>query len=311
MWSFALIAVCLAVGFSLRRSGRLTAGAAPALNAFVIYLALPAVVMLEAHRMPIPDWASREILFPAGMAWIVFAGALALGVWLGRRMRWPPKTTGAFALTAGLGNTSFVGFPLVEALYGKPGLQFALIADQLGSFVVVSTLGILTASISAGADASRSWRAAARRIAFFPPFLALVAGALSRGTAWPDGAIAALERLGSALTPVALVSVGSQLRLDRVALRRERWRLAAGLGYKLSLAPAFVYAAYALAQVGLGGERGLSFQVSVIEAAMAPMVTAAIVSADYGLDSELANLMVGIGVPLSLVTVPAWAWLLG
>jgi malate permease and related proteins len=32
---------------------------------------------------------------------------------------------------------------------------------------------------------------------------------------------------------------------------------------------------------------------------------------DNDLDPPLVTLMVGIGVPLSFATVPAWAWLLG
>jgi predicted permease len=43
---------------------------------------------------------------------------------------------------------------------------------------------------------------------------------------------------------------------------------------------------------------------------MAPMITAGILAHEYGLDPELGNLMVGIGIPLSLATVPIWAWVL-
>jgi hypothetical protein len=76
--------------------------------------------------------------------------------------------------------------------------------------------------------------------------------------------------------------------------------LALGLGYKLVLAPLAV----TLALLALPGISPLAFEVSVLQAAMAPMVTSAILAADNGLDPELSALMVGLGIPLSFVTVP-------
>jgi hypothetical protein len=43
---------------------------------------------------------------------------------------------------------------------------------------------------------------------------------------------------------------------------------------------------------------------------MAPMIGAAIVAADHKLDPPLTALMVGIGIPLSFLTVPVWWWVL-
>lgn len=43
---------------------------------------------------------------------------------------------------------------------------------------------------------------------------------------------------------------------------------------------------------------------------MPPMISAAIVAADHRLDQPLAALMVGLGIPLSFATLPAWSWLL-
>ena len=58
------------------------------------------------------------------------------------------------------------------------------------------------------------------------------------------------------------------------------------------------------------GARGPVLQVTVFEAAMGPMIGAAIVAMDHDLDPALVTLMVGIGIPLSFVTLPAWWWLL-
>jgi len=113
-----------------------------------------------------------------------------------------------------------------------------------------------------------------------------------------------LKRLGATLVPLALVSVGFQLRLSQMHGRVPQ--LALGLAFKLVIGPALVLLMYA----GVIGARGTVIQVTVFEAAMGPMIGAAIVAMDHDLDPALVTLMVGIGIPLSFVTLPAWWWLL-
>jgi len=50
--------------------------------------------------------------------------------------------------------------------------------------------------------------------------------------------------------------------------------------------------------------------VTVFEAAMGPMIGAAIVGIDHELDPPLLTLMVGVGIPLSFLTLPVWLHLL-
>jgi hypothetical protein len=82
--------------------------------------------------------------------------------------------------------------------------------------------------------------------------------------------------------------------------------LAAGLAFKLAIAPALILCVF----VGLLGAGGPVTQVTVFEAAMAPMIGASIVAMDHDLDPPLVTLMIGIGIPLSFLTVPAWWYLL-
>ena len=61
---------------------------------------------------------------------------------------------------------------------------------------------------------------------------------------------------------------------------------------------------------GLLGAEGPVTQVTVFEAAMAPMIGASIVAMDHNLDPPLVTLMLGVGIPLSFLTLPAWWYLL-
>ena len=54
----------------------------------------------------------------------------------------------------------------------------------------------------------------------------------------------------------------------------------------------------------------LTTQVTIFEAAMAPQIGAAIVAIEHKLDPPLITLMVGIGIPLSFLTLPLWWYIL-
>ena len=58
--------------------------------------------------------------------------------------------------------------------------------------------------------------------------------------------------------------------------------------------------------VGVLGTEGQMLNVTVFEAAMGPMIGASIVAMDHELDPPLLTLMVGVGIPLSFLTLPAW-----
>jgi len=268
---------------------------APAsLNSFIIHVSLPALTLLYIHDLKL----SGEVVLVALMAWLVF-GLSAGFFWLvGRWLALPRATTGALIVVGGLGNTSFFGLPMVEAYYGQSGLATAIVADQLGSFFALSVLGITVAGIYSSGRPTAS--EIALRIVRFPPFIALLLALLLIPVEYADWFSALLKRLGDTLAPLALLSVGLQLRFGHV-LEHGR-NLALGLGFKLILAPLAIYLLY----VQLFGAQGQAIQVTLFEAAMPPMITAAIVASEHDLDPDLANLMVAVGLLVSFVTLYGW-----
>lgn len=296
MVNFLLLPICLILGLLFQRVQDFPKQAPQSLNSFIIYVCLPALSLLHIPRLTL----NERLWFPIGVAWIIFILATILFLILKKILKLSRSTTGALILTAGLGNTSFVGFPVVEALYGSEGLKIALMVDQPGSFVVVSTLGILTASVFSEGDTSL--RRIVRKILFFPPFLAFVLALLLRSIDYQHSPQTALilEKLGSPITPLALISIGMQLKWNFKSIRLQE--LGVGLTYKLLLAPAFIYLLYVVLLDG----KGLNVEVSVMEAAMAPMITGAILATNNKLNPPLANMMTGLGIPLSFLTLMFW-----
>lgn len=294
MANIILLAVCLAAGFLLRKTGRFPAATPAALNGFIIHISLPALAILHIHGLKI----DVSLALTAAMAWLLFAGAWVLFKCAGPLMKLERRTVGALILVAGLGNTSFVGLPMIEAYYGSEYLGIGILADQLGSFMVLSTLGILVATLYSSGSASP--RQMARKILLFPPFQALVLAFLLKPLPFPAWTVTILEKLGATLSPLALVSVGFQLHFG--GLKAVARPLTAGLGYKLLLGPAFIYLLY----VTILGNTGGATVVTIFEAAMAPMITAGIIAIDHDLDPALVGMLLGIGIPLSFLTLHGW-----
>lgn len=294
MTNIILLAVCLLAGVGLKRTGRFPAATPAALNGFIIHISLPALTILHIHDLRVDS----SLLLTAGMAWLLFGCSWLLFGAAGRLLDLGRETTGALILVAGLGNTSFVGLPMIEAYFGREFIGVGIIADQLGSFLVLSTLGILAAALHSSGNVTP--RQMARKVLLFPPFQALILALLLRPLAFPEWSGQILQKLGGTLTPLALVSVGFQLHFG--GMRRELKPLSAGLAYKLLVGPALIFLLYS----GIIGAGGTVTQVTIFEAAMAPMITAGIVAIDHDLRPQLVGMLVGIGIPLSFITLHLW-----
>jgi malate permease and related proteins len=293
-----LLILCFIAGMLLHHFKRMPVNTPAVLNSFIIHVSFPALILLSVHDLKI----SGEVGLMAAMGWIVFTLSAGFFWLIGRWLDLPRPTVGALILTGGLCNTSYVGLPMIEAYYGHQGLASGIIVDQLGSFLVLSTLGITFAGIySSGRPGVAEMT---KRIFLFPPFIALVIALLLIPMEYPAWLTLMLKRMGDTLAPLALLAVGFQLRLGHLAGNGRN--LAIGLTFKLVLAPLVLFLLY----VPLLGAHGQAIQITLFEAAMPPMITAAILATEHDLDPPLATLMVAMGLVISFATLSGWWWLM-
>lgn len=303
MANFIVIFTCLIAGILCKRLKQFPHQTPQVLNAFIIYLSLPALVLSQLPKLLLTMDLHGNWWLPVSMSWISLLLAFLIFSFIGKKLNWKNTKIGALILTVGLGNTSFVGFPLLEALIGKVALPIGILADQPGSFLALSTVGIFIAAFYSGAKVTPAY--IFRRVVTFAPFIALIVSVLwvmILGNTGLEFLTPPLEKIGSTLVPLALFSVGYQLHFDLAIFRKRALPLSLGLGLKLILFPLF----FSFLYIGVLGGRDLITHVVVLESAMATMITAAVVANEFNLDNELSNLMVGVSIPLSLITVPLW-----
>jgi predicted permease len=301
MLQLFLILFFLVLGIVSRRWSFVPENASFYLNKFLIYVILPALALKYMPNIQL----EKKLLLPVLTAWINFGISWLLFGTLGRKLHWPNSLTGCLIIVAGLANTSFVGIPMVNALYGPEAVQLAFLIDQAGSFIIVSSVAIVVANIYGKGNKRK--RDITKKILGFPPFIFFCFAILINVQGWkvPEFVLPVVDVLTAMLTPVALTAVGMQLNLRFSALsNRYLWM---GLGYKLLLIPAIIFLLYRY----LFALDGLLFQVSVVETAMAPMITGSIIAISHDLEPKLASLLVGVGIPLSFLTVLGWYWIVG
>lgn len=301
MNNFILIFFFLFLGLLLQRVKQFPTSIYKILNKIVIYFCLPAITL---YHIPKIKW-SNELLFPIASGWIVFILAFVFFHFLGKRLGWSNKLIGCLILTAGLSNSSFLGYPIIEALFGKKGLEKAILVDQPGTFVVVSTLGVFVAAFYSKGSPD-AW-SIFKKVLFFPPFLTFVAACLMNVYQFElnENWQSALLKIGSLVTPLALLSVGLQLTFDK---RSQHWKfLRLGLFFRLIFSPFIIFVLYVL----IFNQHSEAIKVTLMEVAMAPMITGAILAQTYGLKPKLSSMMIGFGIPISFVTLAIWYFIVG
>lgn len=293
MENFIITITYLVLGMILKRIPKFPGDTATSLNMFIIYVSLPALVMLKIPEMTI----SMDALVPVFMPWLMLGVSAVLVLLLAKALSWGREITGCMLLMVPLGNTSFLGIPMIKAFFGSQAIPYAVIYDQLGSFLALATYGSIVLALYGRAEARQSARDIVIKIVTFPPFIALVAAVSLRPFEYPEVLVTILNALSATLVPVVMIAVGFQLT---VRLSPETFKpMAAGLGIKLMAAP-LVALALCLA-LGLESEAA---RVSIMEAGMPPMVSAGALAIMAGLAPELTAALVGAGIILSFLSLP-------
>lgn len=266
--------------------------AAEIFNRYIIYIALPALVIPVLQKL-VFEYA---LIWLVALPWILMLLMAALVIAASWLTQWPRQVTGALLLLIPLGNTAFLGYPVVQALLGPEALPLAVIYDQFGSFVMLSSYGLIIAA-HFSARQQPGMIEIMLRVVRFPPFVALLIALLP--IPWPDSALQTFTAIGASLVPVACFAVGLQWRI-RVA--NHHWLpLTFGLSSKLIVMP--LLAAFILSKAGTS--QALS-EVGIIQSAMPPMITAGAIAVNAGMDEELVAAMLGFGIICSIFTLPLW-----
>lgn len=290
MSNFILIFLYLFLGYIFSKTPFFNQKIPNLLNKTVIYISLPAMILLQIPKLTI----SQESAIPVIIAWSLLFISAILVLLMSRYFHFSKEVTGALLLVTPLGNTSFLGIPIIQAYYGNEALPYVIIYDQLGTFLALATYGTFIVSYYSSST-KVNIKLILQKLFTFPPFVFLLLAFMLVDIQYSSFVQNILIILSDTIVPFAVTAVGMQLvlRLPKEDLKP----LSISLLIKLILSPIIAILICKL----LGWNNEIS-TISIMEAGMAPMITAGAMASLAGLAPRLNSAILGYGIIISFVT---------
>lgn len=275
-------------------------------NQWIIYVALTSIIFLNVPTLEF----TLNALLPTLVAWSWLTLSAGLVLWCSKKLNLKRDIVGAMLLLVPLGNTSFIGYPMVSAFFDQTVLGYAIFYDQLGSFLGLSTYATLVLAIYAQPASSSksiadtvSVKAIVFKVVRFPPLICLMVALFIPLDSLLLQFDSTLKILGVTLAPLALFTLG--LQFNPVLVGEQVLPLSLSLGFKMFLAPLLVW--LTVIQFDFPTE---AIQASVFESAMPAMMTPGILAIQANLAPRFCATLLGYGTLLSMFSLPLIALLL-
>ena len=234
------------------------------------------------------------------VAWIAIALSASFAcLWLKRSPLSKPAK-GSFLLSAMVGNTGYLGYPIVLALVGEKFFAWAVLYDTIGSTLGAYGLGAALAARFGGKSRNSSEFLLA--VLKNPALWSFWIGLGLRSIALPLAITTVLRGCAWTMVAIALLLLG--MRLSQIPSGLSFRSAAVSLSIKMLIVPLLV--GLALPYFGIHGAPRL---VLVLQMAMPPAFATLVLTEAYDLDRELTVTALAIGSILLLLLLPVWLWL--
>ena len=283
---FILVAL---VGWFAGRYEIITDDGRSHLTKVLFYILLPALVGGGVMKSPL----EKDTLYIFFLA--IF---MSLAIWyiLLRifMLFYDKKTASLLAMVTTMGNTGFLGFPLVDRMIGENAMPYA-VAFSIGQSIV------LMAAVYPSLGGQFSWKKL-----LSPPMIGMLVGFVLRGVSpiIPHGMwqvlVDTFSMLGDASGPLVMLIIGSSLK----AIQFKTYDIYIIL-LKLVVMPAIFY----IVLVKLVSP--VPLKAAVLEASTPTLMAAPIWAGMAGLSEEEAARIVAVVTGVFLLALPLIGWLLG
>jgi len=264
---FTLILI-VAVGVLLRRLHVLSLNDATTLRKFVFNVSLPALTFISLYSNTIPTralWIIPGVVAIQAIGYVVF--------------RLVPVRYREIIFSGFLGNTGFMGYPVVQAVLGQEALPLAVIYEQTHSFMVLG-----------------AWVHKNARSLINPPLVAMVLALVLKRVALPLFVTDACRLVGNSTSPIAMLFVGLNVDLDF------NWRALIAASIKLMVVPAMALVLTLV--LPISGDIRSAF---ILQSSMPVMVASVVYGAEIGLDVQKLSRNVIVSTFLFPLTVLFWS----
>ena len=206
----------MAAGYAAGRVKFLNREMRSSMTALVLNITMPAMfVAAVINAESLPEAGEFVLLF--GVVLIEYACALGISFLLIRLLRFPRNISGSSVFILVFGNMSFMGFPVMQAIWGNEGVFYALMFTlpfniMLDSLCARLILHDRQAASPGGEKEERtgqSWKQVLRSPIFIASVIAFVLALIKIQV--PEVISVTLNSVGSVTTPLTMLIIGASL----------------------------------------------------------------------------------------------------
>lgn len=298
------IFLAVGLGFYAYKRGILNPEVNEKLSELIVRILAPFVILNSVssvpHEQPVMVWR----LFVCGIVMYLTVPFFAWAVT--RLLRIPVHLRGTFMCMLTFSNASFMGFPIVEALYGSSAIFYMTIFNMPFNFLFYTLAFYL---VQKDAKAVEHWDLRGiLKTCVNPGMLASVAALLIYflQIRLPEIFCTSAQFVGNIMTPMAMMVVGASLAASSFKeIRTEKIALLM-LPVRLLVLPILVW--FVVGQVTADTTMT---EIATLTAAMPVGTMVSLMSVPYPRQNKLAAIGVAVSTLCSLVTIPLLVAVLG
>jgi malate permease and related proteins len=238
------------------------------------------------------------------VAWVaVFFGAGLAGIWIWFKGGDLNKSTQASLLLASMvGNTGYLGYPVILAIAPVQYFAWALFYDLVGTTLAAYGLGVLVAARFGQVDRTGGYLL--RTVSINPALWSFAFGLVLGHVPIPALAENILNATAWTALRLSLVLIG--MRLSQLSFRQDLRLVLSSLAIKMLVVPLVL--GWGLRSLSLPASAHL---VLCLQMAMPPAFATLILAETFHLDRDLTVAALAIGSIGLVLTLPLWLWLFG
>ncbi|ERP31472.1 AEC family transporter [Chitinivibrio alkaliphilus] len=307
------------VGYALFRKEFISSTAKAGMGKLTYYIALPALIFSSFMKTDSSDLFSWELFFLATLPILILGPMIYI---CGRIIRATPTKQAALTYSSYWGNNGYMGFPLaINAVGASTGLATAAVINGFTvPFYILSAMLLIYRSQHTHTEESAEEMKAEAVKTFFNPviitlvissFLAWIRPSLTAALTIPRVfselfaiLIASADLLGSLGLPLALILVGSNLKIEEIT--SEKGLLALAVGAKLVGAPLVLFLTVPAFFPDLSHD---TYVILILLNAVPGAVANYIISDRLGVERDFIASYLVLSTALSIFTIPFWLYL--
>jgi len=271
------------------------------LSKVIFNISLPLMLFTNFFRLEATPRLIANSLTVLAISGFVIFFLLLIGWLVSKFFNLKGAEAAVFKTHSMFGNTIFLGFPLITALYGFEGLLYASMF-QLVSSILMWTVGVIVLSHGNGI----SWKKSLLKV-INPNTIATLVGLafFLLSIKLPSVMLKPMTELGSANTWLSMLYIGAMLVFSNVGGLLKKKSLYIISLSRLVVAPALMISIFYFIShfAGLAPDKLVS-SVIILEASMPCMATVVIMAKEFGSDDALAVGNVFVSTIFSILTLP-------